>query len=106
MYRLLFSLSIFARVSDRISLNVCGSDPGCLYIDPIITLESVFVSFLSNSTHNMLTQELFNTYGRPKKIAADMDQQFCNKLFEHVFNTMKVKLNFVNPYNHNALKVE
>jgi hypothetical protein len=55
---------------------------------------------------DILTQELFNTYGRPKKIAADMDQQFCNKLFEHVFNTMKVKLNFVNPYNHNALKVE
>ena len=35
-----------------------------------------------------------------------MDPKFKNKLFEHIFQSLKVKLNFVNPYNHNALKVE
>jgi hypothetical protein len=45
----------------------------------------------------ILIQELFNTYGKPKEITTDMDPKFCNKLFEHVFNTMNVKLNIVNP---------
>jgi hypothetical protein len=54
----------------------------------------------------ILTQELFHTYGQPKEITTDMDPKFKNKLLEHVFQSLKVKLNFVNPYNHNALKVE
>ena len=36
----------------------------------------------------------------------DMDPKFKNKLFEHVFAALKVKFNFLNLYNHNALKVE
>jgi hypothetical protein len=79
-------------------IAVCSISRFCV-AEPLIKADAI------NIAEVILNRIVFR-FGPPETITIDSDRALENKIMDYLYNSLKIKVNVISPYNHGSLHVE